>query len=79
VLSHFEWFQRCLNNDDADSGYNVVLHELVNDINKFEGTVSSIVISVCGYSVVITCGRYRDVALMYGGQSVRRKIITCRI
>jgi len=28
-----------LNNDDMDSGYIEVLHEIDNDINKREGTV----------------------------------------
>jgi len=28
-----------LNNDDMDSGYIEVIHEIGNDINKHEGTV----------------------------------------
>jgi hypothetical protein len=61
-------------NGDTDSSFNVVLHETDNDINKREDAVVVRSVdhgdSVGRYSVVITCGRNRDITLMRGGLSV---------
>ena len=39
LLPRFELLQRCLDNDDTDRGYNVVLQEIDNDVNERRNTV----------------------------------------
>ena len=39
LLPRFELLQRCLDNDDTDSGYYVVLQEIDNDVNERGDTV----------------------------------------